>query len=236
MQLVRRLFWEIGAGDVNRRKKWDCDPIKGSRSLHCFDGFSDRLSTLLQVRELCCFCAYCVDDEPTKCENVQWVGQFRLEMVKGILPVDVRPDIENIGVGEGGSEGEDELLAELIQLGDFYAVQAEQPNNWNVDFYVLQCEEVLHTVANSFTDGYEVEFEKGDLALKGRWFQPIPGWETKFVYNDTAPSSYTHAKCVVHIRFALTPCAGRGQKGGSRMYYLDPNTVAAIAASLNLPI
>ncbi|CAM6084857.1 unnamed protein product [Calypogeia fissa] len=52
VQLVRQLFWEIGLKEVNRKEKWDCDPIKGSRGMHCFDGFSPTLSTLLQVREL----------------------------------------------------------------------------------------------------------------------------------------------------------------------------------------
>lgn len=87
VQMVRRFFWEIGKTEVNRSKKWDCDPIPGSRALHNFDGFSQRLSTLLQVRELACFCSYCLDDEPAKCENAAWVGKYKLEMIKGFCPL-----------------------------------------------------------------------------------------------------------------------------------------------------
>jgi hypothetical protein len=59
--MVQRMFWEIGIEDVNQRKKWDYNAVKGSRSLHYFDGFSKDFSTFLQVRELACFCVHCVE-------------------------------------------------------------------------------------------------------------------------------------------------------------------------------
>jgi hypothetical protein len=230
--LVRRTFWNIGVEDVNRQKKWDCDIVKGSRTLHCFDGFSKNFSTLLQVRELACFCVHCIDDEPAKCENTEWAGLFRLEMIKGVLPADVQSDVENMGVGEGGSQWEDGSLAELVKLGDFYAVEAEHPNDWSADFYVLQCEEVLHKVEDRFTDGYNVEFAKGDLVLKGRWFQPVPRLQGRYVCNDIAPPSFTHAESIIHIRFAMMPCAVEtNRNGGARLYNLEADTIAAITAS-----
>jgi hypothetical protein len=230
--MVRRMFWEIGVEDVNQRKKWDCDVVKGSRSLHCFDGFNKDFSTLLQVRELACFCVHCVDDKPAKCENIQWAGSFRLEMIKGVLLADVQPDMESMQVGEGGSQWEDGTLAELVKLGDFFAVEVEHPNDWSADFYVLQCKEALHAVQDRFTDGYNVEFAQGDLVLKGRWFQPVPQLQGRFVCNDIAPPSFAHAKSIIHIRFAMMPCAVEtNQNVGTRMYSLDSDTIAAITAS-----
>jgi hypothetical protein len=110
VQLVRRIFWEIKIGAVNRTKKWDCDPIQGSRRLHCFDGFSDKISTLLQVRELCCFCPHCLDDDYAACDSKAWVGHFKLEMIKGVLPADVRQEVIDMGVGEGDGENDRRLL------------------------------------------------------------------------------------------------------------------------------
>jgi hypothetical protein len=232
VQLVRRFFWEIPVGIVNRTKKWDCDPISGSRSLHCFDGFSNTLSTLLQVRELCCFCPHCVDDNPSACENVEWTGASKLHMVKGVMPGDVRLDLQAMGVGQGGEAWEEGSVAELLQVGDFYAVEAAQPNKWNADFYISQCEKPLHTVERDFVDGYDVAFQKGDLVVKGTWFQPLPGREGRFVCNDLAPSGYNLEKSVVHIRFGLTPCeVAKGGKGGARVYSLDSDTQAAIYES-----
>ncbi|CAM6086841.1 unnamed protein product [Calypogeia fissa] len=69
VQFVRRFFWEIPVGAVNRNKKWDCDTI--------------------------------ADDTPNECKNTLWTGRFKLHMVKGVLPADVRPDVDCMGVGEG---------------------------------------------------------------------------------------------------------------------------------------
>lgn len=232
VQLVRRIFWEIPQGAVNRRRKWDCDPIKGCRDLHCFDGFSPQLSTLLQVRELSCFCPSCVDDDPRNCDNEEWAGKYRLEMVKGVLPSDVRAEVQNIGEGEG--EVDEGSLAECIKLGDWYACHAHPDNQYGVDFYVYQCEEELEETKEALTDAYGVQFQRGDQALRGRWFQPYPGNKLKFVCNDAAPPSYQHPEEVFHIRFALSPCEVRkGSKGhGPRMYTIDPDTLDAIYESL----
>lgn len=152
-------------------------------------------------------------------------------MVKGISPSDVRDELDSMGVGEGGSEWEDGSLAQLLALGDFYAVEAEVPNQWDVEFYICQCEEVVHSVGEAFEDGYGVKFAKNDMAVKGRWFQPVPGRTWKYVYNETAPASYSHANSIVHIRFPVSPCESNG-RGGARTYTIDSETVIGITSSL----
>jgi hypothetical protein len=232
--MVRRLFWEIPKGVVNRNKRWDCDAIPGSRSLHYFDGFSNRLSTLLQVKELCCFCPYCLDDNSNLCENIAWTGRSKLHMVQGVLRDDMRDDIESMGVGEGADTEDNGLLAELLQLGDFYAIQASKPNQWKADFYIMQCEEKVHIVQKDFLDGYNVPFRKGDKVVKGKWFQPVPGRESRFVATDDAPSGYNLANSVVRIRFGLLPCEiPQGRKGGAQMYSLDTQIQAALYKSFD---
>lgn len=155
-------------------------------------------------------------------------------MVKGVLQADVRADVENMGQGEGLLDNMS--LPECVQLGDFYACRACQPNQDHIDFYIYQCEEVLHTFTKSFTDGYEVQFKAGDMALMGRWFQPYPGSENKFVFNFASPFSYCHPGEVIHIRFGLTPCeVPKGGKGrGARFYKVDYDTLEAIYESLQV--
>lgn len=234
VQMVRRIFWEIPVGAVNRRKKWDCDPVKNCRNLHSFDGFSSKLSTLLQVRELSCFCPACIDDDSVNCQNEEWVGKYRLEMVKGVKPSDVKAEVESIGVGE--REVEDGLLAECVQLGEWYACIAHLENTEKVDFYIYQCVQVLHIVKEDFVDEYKVSFKKGERVLKGQWFQPFPGSEVKYVLNDNAAFSYQRPEEVIHIRFALTPVeVQNGSRGrGARMYTLDYDTLEEIFQSMGL--
>jgi hypothetical protein len=156
--------------------------------LHCFDGFSSRLSTLLQIKELSCFCRDCIDDNPTQCQHIEWTGCFKLYMVKGVLPADVRPDVEDMGVGQGGKAWAQSSLAELLQEGNFYAVQAKKPNEWNADFYISQCEQTLHIVKEDFEDAYKEKFKPGDKAVKGRFFEPRPSnCSMRYVFDDANP-------------------------------------------------
>jgi hypothetical protein len=226
------MFWEIPVGAVNRRKKWDCDTIVGSRSLHTFDGFSPCLSTLLQVRELSCFCHHCVDDEPMLCENRHWVGKFKLKNVRGVLPDDVIPDVVEMGNGKGLSVWKDGTLAELIQVGDYFAVKAKSGNNWGVGFYILQCEEPVHIVNKAFTDEYGEVFVAGDRVLKAIWYQPVQNQDFKYVLDDSVSKSYVHAETIVHIRFGMIPC--EAGKGAARRYSLQPDAWGAIADALSV--
>lgn len=116
---VRRHHWEIKVGEVNRRRAWDCAPIPGSRSLHCFVGPKEDRPTLLRVRELCCFCPSCVDeDESVPCPSAEWAGQWTVEEIHPKVPSDVSENIQNMGTGTGINDWEDDELdlADCIQV------------------------------------------------------------------------------------------------------------------------
>ena len=66
-----------------------------------------------------------------------WTGRFELHMVQGVVRDDVIDEIESVGVGEGAEVEDDGLLADLLEVGDFYAIQALKPNQWKADFYIM---------------------------------------------------------------------------------------------------
>lgn len=66
-----QLFWKFEKGIVNQQKAWDCDPIEGTRKLHCFDGFSKSSPILLLVRDRTCFYLLCVDGEEESDDGLQ---------------------------------------------------------------------------------------------------------------------------------------------------------------------
>jgi hypothetical protein len=122
------------------------------------------------VKELCCFCPHCLDDSPDLCNNIMWTGRFKLHMVQGVVRDDVIDEIESMGVGEGAEVEDDGLLADLLKVGDFYAIQALKPYQWKADFYIMQCEKKVHVVQKDFLDGYDVSFREGDKVVQGKWF------------------------------------------------------------------
>ncbi|KAL3685613.1 hypothetical protein R1sor_003635 [Riccia sorocarpa] len=125
-QNARRFFWEVKVGEVDRSKELDCLPIKGTRSLHCFHGYTRSNPTLLRIKELSCFCAVCVDDEGVRCPAQAYTGKWKLESIHPIKPQDVIAFAEEIGSGVGqGVDWSEGSIAELIEVGDFFAVEVE---------------------------------------------------------------------------------------------------------------
>ncbi|KAL3681663.1 hypothetical protein R1sor_024619 [Riccia sorocarpa] len=229
-QNARRFFWEVKVGEVERSKELDCLPIKGTCSLHCFHGYSRSNPTLLRIKELSCFCAVCVDDEGVRCPAQAYIGKWKLESIHAIKPQDVIAFAEKIGSGMGqGVDWSDGSIAELIEVGDFFAVEAEVPNEFNADFWIIQCTKPMYQLEKDHTDDYGCTFYSGDFALKGKWYQQWGRRSTCFVKYDSSPVSVIRALDVIHIKFALQPT---GVVGGSPSFTLKANTLAEITASL----
>ncbi|KAL3701494.1 hypothetical protein R1sor_019516 [Riccia sorocarpa] len=171
-QNARHFFWEVKVGEVDRSKELDCLPIKGTRSLHCFHGYSRSNPTLLRIKELSCFCVVCVDDEGVRCPTQAYIRKWKLESIHPIKPQDVIAFVEEIGSGVGqGVDWSEGSIVELIEVGDFFAVEAEVPNEFNADFWIIQCTKPMYQLEKDHTDDYGCTFYSGDFTLKGKWYQ-----------------------------------------------------------------
>jgi hypothetical protein len=62
-------FHFIKPKDVDHKFAWDCKNILGSRSMHSICTISHIDVTLLNLRQLACFCPKCMDDNASFCEN-----------------------------------------------------------------------------------------------------------------------------------------------------------------------
>ncbi|KAL3702355.1 hypothetical protein R1sor_020377 [Riccia sorocarpa] len=227
---VRRFFWEVKVGDVNRSKRYDCLPIEGTRKLHCFHGFSRLNPTLLNVREMCCFCPSCIDEDWENCSNLEYTGPWTLHNVHPRKPADVVDYVDAIGHGQDIPDQSDEgTIADLVEVGDFFAVEAEWPNDYSAEFWILQCTKPLHVLADMTTDAYGETHKEGSSVLEGMWYQQFGKSPTCFVQYPSAPVSVVAAGQVIHVRFALQPT---GVLKGSPSFKLSKDTLEAILDSL----
>ncbi|KAL3684073.1 hypothetical protein R1sor_002095 [Riccia sorocarpa] len=98
-----------------------------------------------------------------------YTGKWKLESIHPIKPQDVIAYAEEIGSGvsQGVDWGEGSV-ADLIEIVDFFAVEAEVPNEFNVDFWILQCTKPMYQLSKDHTDAYGCTFYAGDFALKGK--------------------------------------------------------------------
>ncbi|KAL3697069.1 hypothetical protein R1sor_011145 [Riccia sorocarpa] len=95
---------------------------------------------------------------------------------------------ESIGQGQGVTEQWDkDDLADLIEVGDFFATEAELGNDYDAEFWIIQCTKIVHALDNIHTDAYGSTHEKGSYVLEGIWYQQYGRSPTCFVRYDSAP-------------------------------------------------
>ncbi len=68
--------------DVGRKFAWDCKSILGSRLVHSIYSISHIDVTLLNMRQLACFCLECMDNNAGFCENKFHVQPWMLHMLE----------------------------------------------------------------------------------------------------------------------------------------------------------
>ncbi|KAL3683358.1 hypothetical protein R1sor_001380 [Riccia sorocarpa] len=128
--------------------------------------------TLLKMMEMCCFCPSCIDEDWDNCTNSEYTGPWTLHNVHLKKPADVVDYVEAMGHGEGIENQWDEgTLADLVEVRDFFAVEAEWPNDYDAEFWILQCTKPLHVLPHSVTDAYGETHDAGTSVLKGIWYQ-----------------------------------------------------------------
>ncbi|KAL3701692.1 hypothetical protein R1sor_019714 [Riccia sorocarpa] len=160
----------------------------------------------------------------------KYTGPWTLHNVHPKKPEDVVDYVEAMGHGEGIENQWDEgTLADLVEVGDFFAVEAEWPNDYDAEFWILQCTKPLHVLPHSVTDAYGETHDAGTSVLKGIWYQQFGKSPTCFVRYDSALESVVAARQVIHVRFALSPT---GVLRNSPSLKLSNDTLEAILASL----
>lgn len=121
------------------------------------------------------------------------------------------------------------FLGDLVDVGDYFAVLAEEGNVWHAEFYILLCTKSAAIVEADFTDDYGAKFLKGDRVLAGTWYQQYGrSSDYSFVRYEKASLSYVDVSSVVHIKFGLVPTK---VVSGSPGFKLSPNTLDAILCS-----
>ncbi|KAL3699983.1 hypothetical protein R1sor_018005 [Riccia sorocarpa] len=183
-----------------------------------------------EVREMCCFCSSCLDEDWDNCSNSEYTGPWTLYNVHPRKPAEIIDYVAAMGHGQGITDQWDEgSLADLVEVGEFFAVEAEWPNDYNAEFWILQCTKPLHVLPHIITDAYGETHDEGSSVLEGIWYQQFGKSPTCFVRYDSAPASVVAAQRVIHARFGLNPT---GVLKNNPSFKLPNDTLEAILAYL----
>ncbi|KAL3676317.1 hypothetical protein R1sor_026265 [Riccia sorocarpa] len=118
-----------------------------------------------------------------KCQNKAYTGKWKLENVHPLKPSDVQAAYaEELGLGLGqAGDWREGSIADLVEVGNFFAVEAETPNEYNVDFWIMQCKKPLYQLEEDHTDDYGNIVYAEDFALKAIWYQQWGRRKTCFI-------------------------------------------------------
>jgi hypothetical protein len=231
--LIFRKFWHIDESAVVRSNPFACATIPGSRSLHSVFSFSAADPTKLMVRQLSCFCPPCVDEDWDNCESKDHVKPWRCVKLKPSDTSYVREQMVHYGDHEEWEFGGDgEELSDLLNIGDNFVVPAEGDNSEGVDFYILQCQRPKFKVRESFSCVWGCDFEAGDLAIGGTYYQKWGSSNKSYVYLSESNVAYIHAHLVCASKFAIPP-ANHRVKGDDPVYSLSNETLELIRSAIN---
>ena len=112
----------------------------------------------------------------------------------------------NIAQSDGGNsddeseepiyEGHYEALSDAIQVGDNFAVNAEEGNKEGVDFYLIKCTSTLENLKVHKVDNWGSVFEAGSHILKGLYYKQVDNYCYKLLGRNPV-FMYSHlVRCI----------------------------------------
>lgn len=202
---LERHFWHVLEQEVDslRHEPHACDSVVGTRKLHSILATNKNHLTHLMVKNLACFCVFCIDNKWSSCINVKWTGEWEAKFLQPASPEFVRKMMfgEWDGLCFNASTG-NEHLAATLDIADNFVVNAAQGNDEGVDFWVVICTKPLHTLKEAFTDKWGTSFDEGDEVVAGKYYQK---YHENYVLLKNSHTVYMHAHLVRCVKFLMLP-------------------------------
>jgi hypothetical protein len=225
---LRRFFWHIPEGSVDRTSVHACDIIPGCREYHSIMAVNKNCMTNLMIKKLSCFCVFCLDSTWSECENMSWTGEWEPRYLQPENTSFIRDCLASGGDDMWGNYQDDaELLAATVDIGDNFALNAAKGNSEGCDYWIINCTKALHSVKVAFQCKWGEEFEVGDEALAGIYYQRWGNADSSYVLLKNSHTVFVHARYVRAVKFAMLPKDYRVQ-GNDLVYELPAHASAGI--------
>jgi hypothetical protein len=223
---VRRHFHLVKMEDVNRNIGWDCKTVPGSRSKHSIQSVSHVNKTLLRVRELSCFCDFCMDGGDGPCASSTHVSKYDLVTLEPCLSA---ARLDEFDEDEQMISDDGEMLAKILEEGDNFAVLAEPERDSEAHFWILLCTERLHVVEEeSKVDSYGQTVTKGEQIVIGKYYKQQGRSDLSYVLCSEG-EAYIYSHLVRAVKFPMSQAVHR-QRGNVVVYRLDSETNAKLCS------
>jgi hypothetical protein len=163
-QLIRKHFWDIEVGAIDRSRLFNCATVARSRGMHQVRSLINKDPTLIQYRQLSCSCLACTSRTPAfECEQRDHVPPWRLYRLQPQNTREVKDmmyDSDEDVRAQGGLDN----LCEDVHVGENVAIPTDLRNE---PFWILLCDKAVHVVQESFIDAWDNSFVIGDGSYLG---------------------------------------------------------------------
>ncbi len=130
-------------------------------------------------------------------------------------------------------EGDGEDLIALVCVGENFAVPAQENNNEGVEFYILQCQQATHIVAQRFTCPWGGEFDVGDHVIVGIYYQKWGCGDNGYVFLGNSQLAFVYTHLVIAWKFAML-LAHHRVKGDELVYQIANEALQVIKSRLDV--
>jgi hypothetical protein len=197
------LIPKSGPGSVEQSDSKQALTVPGSMANHQCRSVTAKDPTLIQYRQLSCFCYGCLRyDTGHACSQADHVQEFTLYRLCPKAPAQARRLYDEEDDVEAHSSGE--CIADALCVGDNVAVRAPDGGE---PYWLMMVVLPTHTVLDTFTDPDGNTYLPGDVIFSGYWYERLKeGSRTYLLRNDKQPTSvYSHV--VLTSKFSLPPIA-----------------------------
>lgn len=206
---MHRKFWYVAKGDIDQTRLWGCRTVVGTRRIHSIYGFDEQNPLNIKVRDFSCFCDSCMNLQFDMCDNLERFGAWKpvtLEPIEDqeVCAVEANPLADAVAFEEGD---EPDFLAECVELGDQFAVRAEEENEKKRHFFILKCTKVKYTVEERLRDPWNEGnfFEPGFSVIAGTYYQQFSKSNNLYVLLDDMPPGIVESHLVRYLKFPMQP-------------------------------
>ncbi len=112
-------------------------------------------------------------------------------------------------------------MANCLELGDNFAVNAEEVDSEGVNFYLVLCMQVVHIVEKDFTCQWGIKFKVCDVIVARKYYQKWGLGEINYVFLKNIPTIFLHVVHVKTIKFHMHPFDHRVQGNDPTYILLD---------------
>lgn len=214
---VHRYFYDVKEDAINNFQTPNARTVDGTRSFHQIRSVGlDQIS--LEVRDLACFCKFCMDGGDGPCDNAAYVDSFTMIHLEPCEATDTRRERARVQLQLPRSHprmSAREVQAATLEKGDHFAVLADDGED-RPEFWILQCVEPLHGVEEVMKeDSWGQRVYQGEQIVIGTYYKQKGHSDDSYVREDPCRPAYIYSHLVVATRFDM-PIAKHRQKGQRR--------------------